>query len=252
VRHGGRDTLYGDQRVLLTELSTERLIPLIGGQAAECVSADCTIYSVERQSRWLRRTWANWAHPLDGMPIGDDVAGVCAATRRGLLVRDYTAWPQALPALLELGVKSIIGEPLIGPSALVGVIVVSRRGAEAPAFDAEDASRLERFAAQAALALRNATLYGEAEQRRRAAEELARTARTLSGRHDPKAVAQAIQQSVLAVFDVSSCNIWLLRPDGALKRSSRAPAKRGMWSFRVSGSRRGRSSKGGPSGPRIS
>src|SRR4029077_14875762 len=67
------------------------------------------------------------------------------------------------------------------------------------------------------LALRNAMLYGEAEQRRRAAEELARTARTLSDRHDPKAVAQAIQQSVLAVFDVSSCNIWLLRPDGGLE-----------------------------------
>jgi len=217
VTPGDRDTLLEDERELLAELSAERLIPLIGGRAAQRASADCTIYSVERQSRWLRRTWSNWAYPFDGMPIGDDVAGVCAATRRGLLVRDYTAWPHALPALLDLGVKSIIGEPLLGPSELLGVIVVSRRGAEAPAFDAEDASRLERFAAQAALALRNATLYGEAEQRRRAAEELARTARTLSDRHDPKAVAHAIQQSVLAVFDVSSCNIWLLRPDGGLE-----------------------------------
>jgi hypothetical protein len=83
VTPGDRDSLYEDERELLAELSAERLIPLIGGRAAQRVSADCTNYSVERQSRWLRRTWSNWAHPLDGMPIGDDVAGVCAATRRG-------------------------------------------------------------------------------------------------------------------------------------------------------------------------
>jgi PAS domain S-box-containing protein len=42
-------------------------------------------------------------------------------------------------------------------------------------------------------------------------------ARTLSDRHDAREVAQAIQRSVLAVFDVYSCNIRLLRPDGGLE-----------------------------------
>jgi GAF domain-containing protein len=206
-----------DEREILAELSAERLIPLIGERAARVLAADCTIYSIERQGRWLRRIWSNWEHPLDGMPIGVGGAGVCATTGRGILVPDYSAWPQALPAFLELGVKAIIAEPLLGGSELLGVIVMSRRGVAARAFDTADASLLERLAAQGAVALRNARLYGEAEQRRRAAEELARTARTLSDRQDPTAVAQEIQRSVLAVFDVYSCNIRLLRPDGGLE-----------------------------------
>jgi PAS domain S-box-containing protein len=206
-----------DEHDLLAELDTERLVPRIGQRAARRFSGDCTIYSMERQGRWLRQRWSSWAHPLEGMPIGDGVVGVCATTRRGLLVADYAASPNALPAFLALGVQSLIAEPLLGGDALLGVIVVSRRGSASQPFDAGDASRLERFAAQAALALRNATLYGEAEQRRRAAEELARMARTLSDRHDAREVAQAIQRSVLAVFDVYSCNIRLLRPDGGLE-----------------------------------
>ncbi len=100
---------------------------------------------------------------------------------------------------------------------LLGVLTLSRVGDKAPRFEPRDLSVLERFAAQAALALRNATLYGEAEQRRRAAEELAHLARTLSEHHDPAAVGQEIARSVLAVFDVYSCNIRLLRPDGGLE-----------------------------------
>ena len=80
----------------------------------------------------------------------------------------------------------------------------------------EDATLLERFAVQAALALRNATLYGEAEQRRRAAEELARMARTLSDTLDPATVGRQIVQSVGRPLRPRVCTVRLIRSDGAL------------------------------------
>ncbi len=205
------------ERELLGELSTDRLFPLIGERATRLVAADGAMYVMEPRRRWLRRAWTNWDHPFEGMFTGDGVAGVCAETRRGILVTDYATWPQAHPVFLELGVRSAIAQPLLSRGELLGVIIMSRRGPQAPSFEAKDVAFLERFAAQAALALRNARLYSEAEQRRRAAEELARLARNLSDRQDPGAVAQEIVGSVLAVFDVYSCVIRQLRPDGGLE-----------------------------------
>src|SRR5262245_16489799 len=93
---------------------------------------------------------------------------------------------------------------------------MNRLGAAARPFQTNDLAVLQRFARQAALALRNATLFGQAEQRRRAAQELARLARTLSDRLDPVALGAEIVQSFHSLFPELSCTIRLLRPDGAL------------------------------------
>jgi PAS domain S-box-containing protein len=206
------------ERDLLAELDPARLVPLIGERACRLVGGSGTVWLSERGGGGLRRGWTNWpAHPLENRPFGDGIAGLCARTRRGTLVADYPSWPDANRVLVDLGVTTAVGQPLLSRGELLGVITLSRMGATAARFEPTDLSLLERFAAQAALALRNATLYGEAEQRRRAAEELAHLARTLSEREDPVAVGQEIARSVLAVFDVSSCNVRLLRPDGGLE-----------------------------------
>src|SRR5262245_23695068 len=93
---------------------------------------------------------------------------------------------------------------------------MNRLGAAARPFEANALAVLQRFARQASLALRNATLYGEAEQRRRAAQELARLARTLSDRLDTAAVSGEIVQSFRSACPHLSCTVRLLRPDGAL------------------------------------
>ena len=206
------------ERDLLAELDPTRLLPLIGERACRLLGGTGTLWLTDRAGSGLRRGWTNWpAHPVERRPFGEGVAGICARTRRGTLVADYPAWAEASHAFVERGVTSGLAQPLLSRGELLGVLTLSRLGDNAPRFEPRDLSVLERFAAQAALALRNATLYGEAEQRRRAAEELAHLARTLSEHHDPAAVGQEIARSVLAVFDVYSCNVRLLRPDGGLE-----------------------------------
>jgi len=206
------------ERDLLTELDPARLLPLIGERVCRLVGGSGTVWLTDRGGGRLRRGWTNWpAHPLEHRPFGEGIAGVCARTRRGTLVGDYPTWPEANRAFVDLGVTTAVAQPLLSRGELLGVITLSRTGDKAARFGPTDLSLLERFAAQAALALRNATLYGEADQRRRAAEELAHLARTLSEYQDPATVGQEIARSVLAVFDVYSCNIRLLRPDGGLE-----------------------------------
>ena len=206
------------ERDLLAELNPTRLLPLIGERACRLVGGNGTVWLTDRSGGALRRGWTNWpAHPLENRPFSDGIAGLCARTRRGTLVADYASWGDANRVLLDLGVTTAVAQPLLNRGELLGVITLSRLGDAAPRFGPTDLTLLERFAAQAALALRNATLYSEAEQRRRAAEELAHLARTLSEREDQAAVGQEIARSVLAVFDVNSCNVRLLRPDGGLE-----------------------------------
>jgi PAS domain S-box-containing protein len=109
-----------------------------------------------------------------------------------------------------------MAQPLLSPGQLLGVITMGRTEPGAPPFGPDDLAILERVAGQAALALRNATLYEEAEQRRRGAQELARLARTQSDRLDATALAQEIVQSFHSLLPDLSCTLRLLRPDGSL------------------------------------
>ncbi len=205
------------ERELLGELEPNRLFPLIVERASRLAGADGRIWVVDRGRKSLRQAWTNWPGVPEDRPFGEGVSGVCAEARRGILVTDYATWPSAHPGSRRLGVRTAVAQPLLSGGELLGVITMSRMDPQAAPFEPKDLALLERFAAQAALALRNATLYGQAEQRRRAAEELARLARTLSDRLEPAAVAREIARSVLTVFDVYSCNIRLLRPDGGLE-----------------------------------
>ena len=210
------EALVEVERELLAELSAERLFPLILERAGILVGARGTIYVVDGGRSSLRPAWSTSGQNTVGMEFGEGVAGVCAETRRGVLVPDYPRWPNAHARHVARGVRTVIGEPVLSRGELLGVITMNRMGPDARPFEVKDLAVLQRFARQAAFALRNATLFGQAEQRRRAAQELARLARTLSDRLDPQALGAEIVQSFYSLFPELSCTLRLLRPDGAL------------------------------------
>ena len=217
VRRLHRDeTLVEVEREMLAELSAERLFPMILERAGALVGAKGSIHVAEPGRRWLRKVWSTLPECADGLSFGEGVAGICADTRRGVLVPDYPRWEKAFPDSLRLGVQSAMAQPLLSRGELLGVITMDRLEPGSPPFTPDDLATLERAARQAALALRNATLYGQAEQRRRAAQELARLSRTLSDRLDANALGAEIVQSFHSLFPELSCTLRLLRPDGTL------------------------------------
>jgi signal transduction histidine kinase len=139
-------------------------------------------------------------HDVPVAPVVVDehsMTGQCIATRRGLLVNDYRHSPYALPRYVAADVRRAMVQPLWMGDRLLGALVMSRKGEDATPFTDDAFASLERLAGLAALALRNATLYEEAERRRREAEALAEVASALTEIRDVDGVAKRIVEAVV-------------------------------------------------------
>jgi two-component system, chemotaxis family, CheB/CheR fusion protein len=108
------------------------------------------------------------------IPVGKGFAGKIAAERRAVVIEDVDHADVLNPLLREKGVKSLLGVPLIVEGEILGVLHV---GTLTPRTFTDDDARLLQLAAdRVALALENAQLYQETEQRADAARVLAHVA----------------------------------------------------------------------------
>jgi PAS domain S-box-containing protein len=108
------------------------------------------------------------------IPVGKGFAGRIAAQRRAIVIEDVDHADVLNPLLREKGVKSLLGVPLVVEGEVLGVLHV---GTLAKRLFTEDDARLLQLAAdRVALALENAALYQETEQRADAARVLAHVA----------------------------------------------------------------------------
>jgi signal transduction histidine kinase len=106
--------------------------------------------------------------------IGESVAtGRAAATRKPVQVpnileeREYTA-SRIRPILTQLGYRSVLAVPLLREERIIGALTVWRK--EAGNFSPEVVNLLQTFATQSALAIQNARLFREIEEKSRQIE----------------------------------------------------------------------------------
>jgi len=100
---------------------------------------------------------------------GEGLTGRVAQTGQPLIVDHYDAWPGRLPQAPLNEFTAIVGMPLKSGSQVTGVIVIARVEPGQP-FDESDLDLLSRLAQLASIALENARLYKQAQQR---AEQMA-------------------------------------------------------------------------------
>jgi signal transduction histidine kinase len=110
-------------------------------------------------------------HPIR---LGDALIGQCAERRAAVQIDDLTKAP--LHPLFELhlqaGVRALLAVPLVHQHELIGALVVRRR--RVGAFADGTVSLLQSFAAQSAVAIQNARLFREIEQKSRELEAASR------------------------------------------------------------------------------
>jgi PAS domain S-box-containing protein len=180
------------ERELIVELNPDKLLGVMVAGAKRLLDGECGVHLLDGAGWLVPRVDTDPRAMETRIAMGEGVAGRCAATRQGLLVNDYPSWPAALPWAVRRGLQHVMAQPLRMHEALLGVILVSRRGPAAPRFRGEDLGTLQRFAALAALALHNATLHEDTRRQRQKAEILAQLAGDLNRSLDVPTVLECV------------------------------------------------------------
>jgi len=104
------------------------------------------------------------------MRLNSVVVGECATRREVVQVADLSSAAPSplLDILLRTGVRAVLAVPLLHQSEVVGVLVVRRN--QPGTFSLEVIRLVEAFAAQSAIAVENARLFGEIAQKSRELE----------------------------------------------------------------------------------
>jgi GAF domain-containing protein len=174
-------TALGDVgRAVSSSLDLDTVLTTIVGRAVQLSGADggtifeydegaeefaprATLNADEGQSAMLRAT---------RLRRGEGAVGQLAVTREPIQIPDIAAEgayeSRLRGALLEAGTRALLAIPLLHEERIVGGLVVSRR--TPGEFTAEVVEILKTFATQSALAIRNARLFQEIEEKSRQLE----------------------------------------------------------------------------------
>ena len=155
-------------------LDPGRVAQLVVDHAATLLSADAAhLWLWDPDAQVLRALARSDACLLTGAEeiteLGDSIVGQVFRRREPVLVDDYQDWEYALRSVVESGVRSAMGVPLMVNERPVGAIVVHNY--EQRTFTGQQVSLLRLFAGLVAPALEAARLYAESEARRRRAED---------------------------------------------------------------------------------
>ena len=107
------------------------------------------------------------AHPIK---LGETVVGECGQRREAVQMADLDAVPSSplMTILRRAGVRALLAVPLLHQDEVIGALVVRR--SQPGAFSPEIVRLLEAFAAQSAIAVHNARLFHEIEEKGRQLE----------------------------------------------------------------------------------
>jgi signal transduction histidine kinase/CheY-like chemotaxis protein/HPt (histidine-containing phosphotransfer) domain-containing protein len=103
------------------------------------------------------------------LKLGQGAGGLAAQQRETVIVNEYRSWPLANQvAALRTGVTAVLAAPILFQDELIGVLLIHHED-DAGRFSPEDQETVQLFAAKAAVAIRNASLYQAAAAAREAA-----------------------------------------------------------------------------------
>jgi len=167
-------------RAVVSTLDLETVLTTIVSRAVELSGLDGGIVSEYEEAteefvqRAASQTQPGLASTLRGMRYqrGEGAIGRTAITRQPVQVPDITvpgAYDSRVRAnLIESGVRAVLAVPMIHQERLVGCLGVTRN--QPGAFPPETIDLLRTFATQSALAIQNARLFREIEEKSRQLE----------------------------------------------------------------------------------
>jgi GAF domain-containing protein/ActR/RegA family two-component response regulator len=157
---------------------------------------------------------AREAMPTARLKVGQSLSGIVAATGQPLVLWDAASDPRMAPAHREAyrrgGYKAFLGVPLILGEQVLGVLSIRTRRTQG--FSPDDLAIATSFAAQAAIALENARLYRQAEERAEKLRALSTLTRLMTLAEDGPEVFEAVARAATTLLGAAMARIWVADP----------------------------------------
>ena len=168
--------------------------------------------------------------------VGDSGIGQAAATRAAVQMPDLEGEPSyPLLFIVKAGYRALLAVPLLREDRVIGGLVVRRKAAGT--FPKPVVDLLQTFATQSVIAIQNARLFREIDEKSRALEELSRNQEQLyrlsTAMQEPLSLAEQLTRVLDAARQVVGLDriyIWTLsaRADG-LMITAQAGFEEGDW-----------------------
>ncbi|MFQ5942250.1 MAG: GAF domain-containing protein [Anaerolineales bacterium] len=150
-------------------------------------------------------------------PKGEGLAWRLIETRKPILLHEYSHHPSALPRWVDAGVHSFMGVPLIAGDEPIGTMGLFIKEKDR-VFAEEQLERAQAVATMAAMAVHNARLLSEANQRAEEAQALIHTARSVSASLDQETVLNLIAEKAKDLLQADGSRIHLHDPEADVLR----------------------------------
>ncbi|MCQ3937711.1 MAG: hypothetical protein DPW18_11785 [Chloroflexi bacterium] len=149
----------------------------------------------------------------DTIKVGEGIIGSVAAQGRAEFVNDTNQDPRTLqiPGTQVVGDERLMVAPLLAGSRVNGVMAVWREGGEM--FSKADLRFLEELSLQAAIAIQNANLFNELQQRASELEIINSVQRGLSSTLDVQSIYDLIGEKIRMIFNTQAVIISYYDPE---------------------------------------
>jgi len=194
----------------LLSLVARRAAALLGAMSGAVYLWDETARLLVAQAYYSLGEWTRGKR----LRLGEEIPGIVAERRQGMIVNDYPNSPYASSLFLErASFTAVIAEPMLHHDRLVGVLTVNNEGTWQQ-FTEEDDDLLGLFAAEAAIEIENARFYAALTDSKRRLEELYELGLAMQEQRSLKAGLDLILKGAQTVLGFDRMNILLATPDG--------------------------------------
>jgi PAS domain S-box-containing protein/putative nucleotidyltransferase with HDIG domain len=205
---------------LAAELDLEKLLGSVTARASELIeTSGGGIYLYRADLEKLELVIA--LGPLQAargklLNYGEGLSGKVWKLGQPQVVEDYETWPERASIYEGAHIKAVMGVPIRRGEEFLGVLTLL---ADPPQkFSAQDVALLELFAGHAAVAIYNASLYQNVQQRLKQLEVLYETNKILSIEYDLNTLLRSIVENARKLLNSSTSGMYLtLASGGALE-----------------------------------
>ena len=217
-RSGELQSLYEVSLRFAAELDPQELANTIVEQAASVFGADIVGYLEHHPENGslILVAGTEQLRQAIGMELSADegLAHRVLQERRPVVLENYQLWDGKVDWIADVGFQfdAVLSVPILGRAGVLGVLDIDA-GKRRVAFDDDDVRLAELFAAQAASALENATLYAESADRAQSLQQLYNAGLELVAMLDVQQILDAGSQWALEIFGGDTATIYYLDPD---------------------------------------